>query len=243
MANIKITDMNAASTPLVGTELLELAQSGASVKVAASDVAAAFATDAANVLLVANGGTGGVTLTGHLSGNGTSAVTASATIPFADLAGRAYASFYSAADQTGNVSTPTAIIFASTGVTGAGVTVVTDGSNLTRVTLAAAGTYRLSLNAQALNADASDHDILIWLRRNGTDVTNSTNLTNVPKTGDGGKQLFGAAYLVEVTAGQYVQVMWLPENSNVTLDATAAVVGPPAYPATSSATLQVERVA
>lgn len=39
MANVKITDLTAASTPLAGTELLEIVQSGDSKKVAASDIA------------------------------------------------------------------------------------------------------------------------------------------------------------------------------------------------------------
>jgi len=39
------------------------------------------------ILAVANGGTGAATLTGYVKGNGTSAMTASATIPTADLSG------------------------------------------------------------------------------------------------------------------------------------------------------------
>lgn len=39
MANVKITDMLAASTPLAGTELFETVQSGNSRKVAAADIA------------------------------------------------------------------------------------------------------------------------------------------------------------------------------------------------------------
>ena len=93
MAEIKITAMGAAATPLAGTELLTAVQSGANVKVAASDVAAAFATDAANILPVTNGGTGVATLTGYVKGAGTSDLTASATVPFNDIASWAYASF------------------------------------------------------------------------------------------------------------------------------------------------------
>ena len=72
MANVKITDLTAASTPLAGTELLEIVQSSFSRKVAASDIAAA----ATNVRTVATGGTGASTLTGVVKGNGTSAFTA-----------------------------------------------------------------------------------------------------------------------------------------------------------------------
>jgi hypothetical protein len=38
MANVKITDLTAASTPLAGTELFETVQGGDSKKVAASDI-------------------------------------------------------------------------------------------------------------------------------------------------------------------------------------------------------------
>ena len=47
------------------------------------------ATSYSGVLPVANGGTGAATLTGYIKGNGTSTMTASATIPIADVAGAA----------------------------------------------------------------------------------------------------------------------------------------------------------
>ena len=38
MANVKITDLTPASTPLAGTEVFETVQGGTSKKVAASDI-------------------------------------------------------------------------------------------------------------------------------------------------------------------------------------------------------------
>ena len=149
MTTVKISALPSATTPLAGTELLELVQSGNSTKVAASVIAATFSTDAANILPgtaggtgqssyavgdllyastttalskladvatgnallsggvgtapawgkvgltthvsgtlpVASGGTGAVTLTGYVKGTGTSAVTAAATVPVADISG------------------------------------------------------------------------------------------------------------------------------------------------------------
>ena len=72
MANVKITGLTAATTPLAGTELLEIVQATFSRQVAASDIAAT----ATNVRTVATGGTGAATLTGYVKGNGTSAFTA-----------------------------------------------------------------------------------------------------------------------------------------------------------------------
>lgn len=88
MANVKITALPSVSAPpLSGTEVLEIVQSGVSNKVTASKLAAAFTTDAANILPVANGGTGRATLTGYVKGSGTTGFTAAATIPVADITG------------------------------------------------------------------------------------------------------------------------------------------------------------
>lgn len=244
MAEIKITEMAAATTPLVGTELLTAVQSGSNVKVPASAVAAAFATDAANILPVANGGTGAATLTGYLKGAGTSAITASSTIPYADLAGRAYAAYYSVANQTGDVAVGKAVLFASTAVAGSGISVATNGSgDPTRVTFAATGTYAIYATLRFANSDAADHDATVWLRLNGTDVTASSLRSVIPKTGDGGTGYNRLTYYITVTAGQYIEVVWLPEDAAVVMTAVAAVVGPPAYPAQPSAMIQVERIA
>ena len=63
MANAKITDLTAASTPLAGTELFETVQASFSRKVAASDIAAS----ATNVRTVATGGTSSPPLVNALS--------------------------------------------------------------------------------------------------------------------------------------------------------------------------------
>ena len=167
----------------------------------------------------------------------------SGKVPFSTVTGRAYASFSDVTDQTGNVSTPTAVKFGTTEVAGSGITMVTDGSNLTRLTFAAAGTYMVAPNLQFANSDVSDHDTTVWLRLDGTDVARSATRVTVPKSTDGGSAFFQIVFYLTVTAGQYVQVMWLPENVAVTLDHVAAAAGPPAVPAIPSAVIVSERIA
>lgn len=231
MANVKIPDLTAASTPLAGTELIEIVQSNFSRKVAASDIAAT----ATNVRTVATGGTGAATLTGYVKGNGTSAMTASATIPYADMSGRAYISAISTVDQTGNVSAATAVTFSST-VFSDGISIVAS----TQVTFTAAGTYMLAPSIQFVNSAASDYDVTIWFRKNGTNIANSASIITVPKVGDGGAALFQIVLYEQVTAGQYIEIMWLPENVAVTAEATAAGAIAPAIP---SVILSAERIA
>jgi hypothetical protein len=236
MADVKISGLPAATTPLAGTELLELVQAGASKKVAASDVAAT----ATNVRTVPTGGTGAATLTGYVKGNGTSAMTASATVPFLDVAGRAYISAYDVNDQTGSTTVATAVRMGTTSF-GSGITVALDGSsNPTRITFAAAGTYMLAPSIQFKNTDTNDHDATVWFRKDGANIANSATVLNVPKAGDGGTAFFQIMFYEQVTAGQYVEIMWLPENAAVTLDYTAAGAIAPAIP---SVILSAERIA
>lgn len=231
MANVKITGLTAATTPLAGTELFEVVQASNSRKVAASDIAAS----AINVRTVATGGTGAATLTGYVKGNGTSAMTAAATVPYADLAGRAFAQASSNVDQTGNVAAATAVTF-DTGLTGTGINVVSS----TQVTLTAAGTYMFAPAIQLANSDASDRDATVWFRKNGTNIASSAKIITIPKFSDGGTAVFSLSFIDTVTAGQYIEIMWLPESVTVTIEATAIGAIAPAIP---SVILPVTRIA
>ena len=205
MANVKITDLTAATTPLAGTELFETVQSGDSKKVAASAI-----------------------------GNSATAV------PFLSLAGRAYIQAYSNTDQTGSVSAATAIKLENTDF-GAGISIANDGSgNPTRITFAVAGTYALAPSIQFANSTAADHDATFWFRLNGTNIANSASIVNVPKAADGGAMFSQIVIYEQVTAGQYIEIMWLPSNVAVTVEYTAPGAIAPAIP---SIILPAERIA
>ena len=155
------------------------------------------------------------------------------------FAGTKYGSFYDVTDQTGSTSAATAVKFGTNDINTKGVTVVTNGSDLTRITYAAAGTYMISPSLQFVNSDAADHDVTVWLAKQGTAIPASATKITVPKAGDGGSAFFASVFYVTVTAGQYVEVMWLPENTAVTLDHTAAGAIAPAVP---SAIVVTERI-
>jgi len=204
MADKKISQLTSASTPLAGTESVEVVQGGSSYKTTAKAI-----------------------------GNSADA------LPFASLAGRAYGQFYSSTDQTGSTSAGTAAIFENT-LLNTGVTMVTDGVNLTRLTLAAAGTYRICAQLQIGSVDAAVQSCSVWLRKNGTDVVGSNRKVSLPVSV--GQMPVSIEWLETVTAGQYLQVMWCPSDTDVTLDAAAAAAGPPAIPLTPSAMVSAERI-
>lgn len=260
MANIKISGLPTTGPTLAGNELFEMVQSGTSYQTTAASIANTATsvrtvatggtgaatltgyvkgtgttamtasatipvTDVTGVATVAQGGTGAGTLTGYVKGTGTTAMTASATIPFDDIADRAWISAYSTLDQTGSTSTATAVTMNS-GTVGTGINV----NASSQITFTDAGTYMLSPSIQLTNSAAADHDATIWFRKNGTDIANSATLITVPKAADGGAALFSLTFFETVTAGQYIEIMWLVENVSVTIDYIAAGAVAPAIP-------------
>jgi hypothetical protein len=167
----------------------------------------------------------------------------SGKVPFGVITSRAYAAFSDITDQTGSTTTATAVKFGTSEVAGSGITVVTDGSNLTRLTFAAAGTYAVMPNLQFANSDTADHDVTVWFALDGANIARSATKISVPKSTDGGSAFFQIVFYLTVSAGQYVQVLWLPENTAVTLEHIAAVAGPPSIPAIPSAIISAERIA
>jgi hypothetical protein len=99
------------------------------------------------------------------------------------------------------------------------------------------------VSIQFQNSDSSNHTAKVWYRINGSDVTASASVVTVPKIADGGNTVFELTFLEQVTASQYIQVMWLPANVAVTADHTAAAAGPPAVPAIPSVLFYAHRIA
>ena len=161
------------------------------------------------------------------------------TIPFAVLAGRAYGQFASTQDQTALANTPTAITLNDASTFNAGVSVASNS----RITLTAAGLYRFIVSIQFANSDTVDNDVTFWFRKDGTDIVGSASRITVPKTGDGGSMLAAVEIFEEVTAGQYIEIVWAAESATVSLDYSAAQTSPFARPSIPSVIVNVDRTA
>ena len=169
----------------------------------------------------------------------------SGKVPFDTITNLAYASFYDAgtADQTGSTTAATAVKIATAAVAGAGITVASNS----RITFTVAGTYRINASLQFNNSSAADRFVDVWFSKNGTNIANSNGRVAVPKTGDGGTYLLAYEIFETVTAGQYIEIYWYPENVAVTLHYRAAVAASPgvtpAIPATPPAIVVTQRIA
>ena len=113
------------------------------------------------------------------------------------------------------------------------VRVVTNGSQLTRITFDNTGIYNLQFSVQIQNTDNAQHDVTIWIRKNGVDVVGSAGFISVPArksagAGNEGHGVYGWNYLLSVVAGEYYEIVWSTSNAaNVTIQYYAAGSPPP----------------
>ena len=118
---------------LTGTESVGIIQGGVAVQVQASYLATAALFN--GTLPVSKGGTGATTLTGYVSGSGTGALTASATIPTSALTGTFPA---------GSISGTLAVANGGTGVatsTGTGAAVLNNAPALTSPSISSGASF------------------------------------------------------------------------------------------------------
>jgi hypothetical protein len=88
----------------------------------------------------------------------------------------------------------------------------------------------LAPSIQFANSAGSDHTAIVWFRKNGTNIANSATIITIPKVSEGGAAVFSLSFFDTVTAGQYIEIMWLPSNIAVTIEHTAIGAIAPAIP-------------
>jgi hypothetical protein len=102
-----------------------------------------------------------------------------------------------------------AMIYRTTDIAN-GVSIVSNGTNLTRITFANTGIYNLQFSSQFSNSDNTEQDVTIWLRLNGSDVAGSGGFVSIPKKHGSinGHIITSWNYLLDVVAGQYYELYW-----------------------------------
>jgi hypothetical protein len=131
-----------------------------------------------------------------------------------------YGEFINTASQPlGAVNVAQPMTFNSTGI--ANNFSVVSGS---RITAAAAGVYNLQFSAQLLVTTGGGGAAEIWLRKNGVNVPNSNTKFAVKNTNEA--EFAALNYLVQLNAGQYVELMWSADDIHLQLAALPGVAGP-----------------
>ena len=148
-----------------------------------------------------------------------------------------YGSFQDTTDQTAaSANTAYPITFNTTDYSN-GVYI----SSSSRINVRNAGTYNLQFSAQVVNTDSQIHDIDIWLRKNGFDVSGTNGQVSIPNRHGGvdGRLLPAWNYIIDLAAGDYLQLVWNTTSTQVSLEHIGTQTSP-TRPSTASiiATMQ-----
>ena len=118
-------------------------------------------------------------------------------------------------------------------------------SNSSRMNVRNSGIYNLQFSLQLENQDNVQHDVDIWFRKNGTNITASNSKFTVPARKSAsifGHVIAAINYFVELAANDYVEIVWRTENTDVSLEQTPTESSP-TRPATPSVIATMQYVA
>lgn len=105
------------------------------------------------------------------------------------------------------------------------------GTPASRIVFAEGGTYLLAFSAQVTSTSSSTVAFRFWPRINGTDVSGSTIVTNLHQ--NDATTVVSRSAIFNVSAGDYLEVMWAVDSTSGYLHATAATAYAPSAPSTS----------
>lgn len=142
-----------------------------------------------------------------------------------------YGAFYDTTDQTA-VSTTAAYPITFTSTSSSNGVSIESGSH---IKFAVDGIYNIQFSVQLSNLDNAPQDIDIWFRKNGTDIANSNSRFGLAarKSAGDAYHTVGTVNIVEqVTAGQYIEIVWCTTNVNAQIESYTTGTSPtrPAIP-------------
>jgi hypothetical protein len=150
-----------------------------------------------------------------------------------------YTGFYGQFKKTTSVSpaaanTAYAITFDTTEESN-GVSIGTPAS---RIVVTEAGIYNFSAHFTVLSNNSSAKTTYFWFRKNGTNVSASTFLS----TSDinGGHMASGRDDFFSLVAGDYIELMWAADSTNLELHASPATAFAPSGPSCLLSVMQVQ---
>jgi len=149
-----------------------------------------------------------------------------------------YGAFQDTTTQTAaSINTAYAVKLNTTDLTN-GVSVVNDGSgNPTKIRLANTGIYNIQFSLQLEKTGGSGNMTAdIWLRKNSVDIPSTTGKVVLTGSANASPVIAAWNYVLDLAAGDSIQLMWAVSNINVAI--VAAVASPP-HPSTPSVILTV----
>jgi hypothetical protein len=175
--------------------------------------------------------------------NGLGQVTVSATLSGSTIFNTAtgsYGSFYDTTTQTNPIAdVPRSMSFNSTDITnGVSISGSTNPFN-TYIKTQNAGVYNIQFSAQVDKTDSGADEIVIWLRKNGTDLTDTA--TTLTLSGNNDKQVAAWNWFVTSATGDYYQIIWRSLDTDLRLLAEPISATHPGIPSVIATVNRVDQ--
>lgn len=102
------------------------------------------------------------------------------------------------------------------------------GTPVSRVYVDNTANYNIQFSLQLTSTNATDKNITIWLRVNGADVSSSA--TVITLSGTNVNTVAAWNFVINLSAGDYFELIWASSNTNVSIRSVAATAYCPAIP-------------
>jgi hypothetical protein len=136
-----------------------------------------------------------------------------------------YGAFHDTTTQTAAATgTAYAVTFNSTDLSND----VAIGTPTSKITVTNAGIYNFQFSLQLDKASGSTGHTYIWARVDGTNIPNSASEVSVQ--GTSAENIAAWNFVLPMQAGQYFQLMWSVDDTNIQIKAVTAAAPVPAIP-------------
>ena len=114
---------------------------------------------------------------------------------------------------------------------------ITNGTPSSRLVVTEAGEYSVTYSMQMASTSAATVTMWFWTRINGTDISKSAMENTLHQNGS--TLVVTKSAILQLSAGDYIEVMWATDSTSGYLEAVAATSFAPATP---SATISMVRL-
>jgi hypothetical protein len=117
---------------------------------------------------------------------------------------------------------------------------VSIGSPTSQLVVNEQGVYNIQFSAQLDKSSGGAANVYIWLRKNGTNVPNTT--TTLTLQGTAARQVAAWNFVIQLDSTNYVELMWAADDANVVVLAATATSVWPAIPSIICTVTQVNNL-
>lgn len=150
-----------------------------------------------------------------------------------------YGAYQNTSNQTFTANTPTLLVVNQTDYQQGMYYQTGDGFHVLQN-----GIYNVQFSLQIANTDTSAHEIEVWIRKNGVDVSGTATKWTIPSK-HGSSDGYGvpiANFYIQLNGGDYVELWAAVSNAALYIEAYANQTSPYARPAIPSTVVTINQV-